>query len=171
MKILLRLCALLSLLVAMSWAMAADKFSQAEAQIVRSVLERQNTLMRLNAVAMQRAATESVRALAKTDSDQQSQLRLQLLVQARALGMSGVEGLQAPGYFQRAEAQLQTLNGAAFDRQYLLLALQCHAFLERSLNAELRSGGAAELAEWVKTHIDTFEQQSRSIDHALYDLK
>lgn len=174
MKITLLRAVLLPVLLALlaaTPALAAEKFTQAEMQMTRSVLERQATLMRLNALAVQRATTPRVRELARANTEQQARLRMQLLALATASGMQSVEGLSAPGYFQRAEAHLQSLSDNEFDQRYLLLALQCQAFLERSFNSEVRTGTSTELVNWVRQNIDALEAQSREIDHALYDLK
>jgi predicted outer membrane protein len=171
MKISLVLLGLCWLLAVAAPSRAADSFAPAETQMVRSVLERQATLMRLNALAVQRAAVPAVREIARADTELQTRLRGQLLALVTSLGMQGVEGLPAPGYFQRAESQLQSLSDNEFDQRYLLLALQCHAFLERSFNGEIRTGVSTELVSWVRQHIDALEARSREIDHALYDLK
>ena len=162
---------LISLLASLPLLAAAPDYTPAELQMTRSVLERQATLGHLDALAAERANTEAVRKLAAQDAAQENALRARLLEVSKLAGMTGVDGLGAPGYFSQAEPRLLKLTGVEFDRQYLLLALQCHAFIERSLNATLRTGGNAALQDWIRQHIGEFELQSREIDHALYDLK
>ncbi len=149
----------------------AAGYEPADLQMVRSVLERQRTLSQLHELALKRTDAAAVRELARTDMQQLAAAQTALLQVARQLDMAGADGLQSPGYFAAAVMRLNALTGAEFDRQYLLLALQCHAFLERSLNVQLRTGTQPALQSWARQNIEAMELQSRNIDHALYDLK
>lgn len=171
MKHQLRLLMLFVWLLLANAPLWAASYVPADLQMVRSVLERQRTLNQFHELALSHADSAAVRDLAKADMQQVSMARTTLIQVTINLGMVDADGLQPPGYFAAAVTRLNTLSGVDFDRQYLLLVLQCHAFLERSLNGQLRTGVQPELQSWIRQNIDAMEQQSRNVDHALYDLK
>lgn len=164
---------MLVVLASLVWGMVSGttSFTDAEVQVVRSVLERQNTLLGLHALALTRETGKETRQVAVSGSDLHTQNRQMLLATAQRLGMRDVEGLSPPAYFAQAMQRLKTLKATDFDREYLLLALQCHAFLERAVNAQLRITEPTPLREWARAYVTSLEPQSRNIDHALYALK
>ena len=164
-----------SLILAWLWlalpAWSAEAFNADDVQVVRSVLERQNTLLHLNQLVAARLESESVKQIVDSGSKLLMQQHAQLLAVAKQAGMTGIENLSAPPYFERVTTQWQSLTGVALTRQYLLVALQCQAFIGRSLSAELRSGDSAAVQAWIKDNIDALDAATRELDHALYDLR
>lgn len=165
---------------------AAGKLQESELHYVRNDLERLNTSSGFAEIAVQRAGKPLVKAFAQQLIEHHTALIASLNsamqpyadeihpsaraggAPAAAAGASagappraggGAAETTGPGVFSRnIKAELNGLNGDAFDEMFLLRTIQYHEDVQRRTSMELRLAGAnADILKWIEANVQKIE--------------